>query len=56
MKKYFGELLEKKDYISGTAQKEMLYGHSLHKVGSDCAGKYYNGKLGNSISLFLFIK
>ncbi len=41
-KKYFGELLEKKDYISGTAQKEMLYGHSLHKVGSDCAGKYYN--------------
>lgn len=41
-KEYFGELLEKEDYLNGTAQKEMLYGHSLHKVRRDYSGRYYN--------------
>ena len=39
---YFGDLLKNEDYQTGTAQKNILYGHNIHKPDTNYLSKYYN--------------
>lgn len=42
-KKFFADLLDNEDYISGVAQREILQGHQRHKEGiKDYKSNYYN--------------